>query len=389
MKNTGDYKIIFITHYKDLYGANRSLLNLIDGLLASGVIDLQLIAPCKGAIIDEVARRNVRYVVIPFINEITHQDAKMSLLKMILKTIYNWALIIWYARMLKEKGKKTVIHSNASATLIGAYFSYWLRIPHVWHIREFGMEDYKFKYNFGYRYFQYWLRKSKAAIAISKSIYHKRLKDEQIDRKEIIYNGVVFMQKLQQLKLLATQPDTKSKDKVVFGIIGFINKEKGQLEAIKAFNLLSTQYPNIELVIAGTGNNDYINKLKHLIKEYQLESKVRFTGFIDKVDEFYANIDFLLMCSRNEGLGRVTIEAMSHGIPVAGYDNGGTSEIIIHEYNGLLYSKGFAELFEMMVMFIENKAMVSTLKKNALKTVEEKFTIEAYSMAVYNVYQSL
>jgi glycosyltransferase involved in cell wall biosynthesis len=52
------------------------------------------------------------------------------------------------------------------------------------------------------------------------------------------------------------------------------------------------------------------------------------------------------MCSKNEALGRVTIEAMSRGTPVIGFDNAGTSEIIKHAYNGFLYKEGASELSE-------------------------------------------
>ena len=103
----------------------------------------------------------------------------------------------------------------------------------------------------------------------------------------------------------------------------------------------------------------------------------------------YNKLDCLLMCAKNEALGRVTIEAMSKGVPVIGYDNAGTSEIIKHGYNGLLYSHGSATLSEMMLMYAKDKGMQKTLRENALHTVKDRFTIEAYAQAIYNVYQSI
>jgi len=40
------------------------------------------------------------------------------------------------------------------------------------------------------------------------------------------------------------------------------------------------------------------------------------------------------MCSRHEAMGRVTVEAMSACLPVIGFDNGGTAELIEHERSG-------------------------------------------------------
>ena len=68
-------------------------------------------------------------------------------------------------------------------------------------------------------------------------------------------------------------------------------------------------------------------------------------GFVKNTDEIYKAIDILLMFSRAEGFGRVTIEAMQRAIPVIGLDQGGTSELIQHRKNGVLFQnlQGFLE----------------------------------------------
>jgi hypothetical protein len=53
--------------------------------------------------------------------------------------------------------------------------------------------------------------------------------------------------------------------------------------------------------------------------------------------------DALLMCSRCEALGRVTIEAMLLGKAVIGANTGGTPELITNGVTGLLYQYGDIE----------------------------------------------
>ncbi|MEP6844367.1 MAG: glycosyltransferase family 4 protein [Panacibacter sp.] len=381
-------KIIYITHYADLYGANRSLINLVEGLVNIGVKNILVILPAEGKICELLKKIGIEYRLIPFVNETYYAGEKPLLIKKIAKFFYNWYIVFRYSGSLKKEGKP-IIHSNSSATLIGAYFSMWLSAPHVWHIREFGSDDYNLNYNFGYDFFNKWLNKAQAVIAVSKAVYEKRVKYCTAPKKKVIYNAALFSNQLSHEK----QGNSNSKDredgKIIFGIIGLINEEKNQEEAIDAFKLFCHKNKNGKLLIAGNGTSEYIITLQEKVGQYALDDKIKFTGFIENTNEFYNKIDCLLICSKHEAFGRVTIEAMGTGIPVIGYNNAGTSEIIKHGYNGLFYINGAIDLSEHMLMFAANKELRKIMGQNAEKTVLQNFTIEVYTKAVYNIYQSL
>ncbi|QEC68026.1 glycosyltransferase family 4 protein [Panacibacter ginsenosidivorans] len=384
MNDLQKFRIIYITHYTELYGANKSLLNLIDGLTKKRITDLLVISPAKGKITEALADRNVPYKIIPFVNEIHEADSRPPFFKMMAKLLYNWYLVLKFGNKIKGN-KRSLIHTNASPALIGAYFSYWLKVPHVWHIREFGLADYNFQYNFGESYFKYWLNKSKAVIAISRSVYNERLSECKVSLKKVIYNGVIFQSELSTERSHAR---SKKDTDFVFGIIGLISKEKGHLDVIEAFYLFNRKNKNSTLAIAGAGNEKFIDLLQERIAAYNLEKKVIFYGYVTDTEKFYNNIDILLMCSKNEGLGRVTIEAMSYNVPVIGYNNAGTAEIIEHNYNGLLYNGTVNDLYEKMESSYNNKYLAE-IKKNALNTVKEKFTIEQYTDSICEIYEAI
>jgi glycosyltransferase involved in cell wall biosynthesis len=384
--NNSSFRIIFITHYTELYGANRSLLNLIEGLYKIGITNITVLTPVRGKINKELELKKIRNLVIPFKNETHYANKKNNALKEFAKLFYNWYVVLNYSRKLKITGK-TIIHTNASVTFIGAYFSYWLKLPHIWHIREFGMEDYNIKYNYGYKYFQYWLNKANAVIAISKAIYDKRIEACTAAIKKTIYNGVIFSNDLQTL--INSHRQRAASSNTTFGIIGVISKEKGQEEAIEAFAMLQKKYENILLIIAGEGDEQYVNSLKVKVADNNLQQQVTFPGFIKDTVVFYQSIDCLLMCSKNEALGRVTIEAMSKGVPVIGFDNAGTSEIIKDGVNGFLYKNGAAELAEKITSIIHGKNILPGITKNGFETVKQNFTIEKYAERVTEVYQRI
>ena len=62
--------------------------------------------------------------------------------------------------------------------------------------------------------------------------------------------------------------------------------------------------------------------------------------------------DVVLMCSRFESFGRVTVEAMLAGKPVIGAASGGTAELIQDGETGLLYEPGNHDELAMKIEYL-------------------------------------
>jgi len=60
----GGPRVAFLTHYAELYGANRSLLGLVDGLSGYGVRP-HVILPEPGDLLGALAARAVPAAVLP------------------------------------------------------------------------------------------------------------------------------------------------------------------------------------------------------------------------------------------------------------------------------------------------------------------------------------
>ena len=377
-----NYSIVFVSHYADLYGANRSMLNLIYGLQQKGVNNISVIIPTAGNICNELKKFSIKFYIIPFVNESYDYRKPPSYLKMLLKKYYNFYLVAKHRHRFK-KNKNLIIHTNSSVTFFGAYLAKSLSTPHAWHIREFGKPDYNFLYNFGEAYFLKWLNKASAVIYISNALLNYRMKEKIEPMYEIIYNGVISE------SAIADNVNIELKNKIFrFGISGHISEAKNQAEAIKACKLVNENF-GCELWIAGTGDKDFIKELQSLITSLNMQAHVKFTGFVDDIAAFYDSVDCILMCAKNEALGRVTIEAMSRGLPVIGFNNAGTSEIIKDGYNGLLYDNSYTELAEKMKTVINNYRSFKPMRQNALETVKKNFTIEKYTASVMKVYEQI
>lgn len=131
-----------------------------------------------------------------------------------------------------------------------------------------------------------------------------------------------------------------------------------------------------KLQIAGSAkkinDQNYKNKLLDIIKDYNLINEVTFLEHINKMEEFYKELDiFIHSAVIEEGFGLVVAEAMLAGCLVISSDSGGVADLIKNNETGINFPAG------------SNKA-VSELKKtlNVFLNAEENFSKEKYqSMA--------
>jgi glycosyltransferase involved in cell wall biosynthesis len=119
-------------------------------------------------------------------------------------------------------------------------------------------------------------------------------------------------------------------------LLGRFAESKGQEFAVRALAIARARGADIHLTIAGPGGGDASEKVAMLARRLKVDDHL--TLIPEGVDplEMWRQADVALMCSIGEGFGRVTVEAMKAGLPVCGVLSGGTSEIVVHETNGLL-----------------------------------------------------
>jgi len=143
-------KVVFVTHYSALYGANLSLLNLIDGLKKYNVESF-VICPSKGNMTAELEKGNIPFFVLPFKSWMSSSSI-ISRIKSPARLIINMVILPVLVKQVR-KWKADIIYTNSSVTPMGAFIAMILKKPHVWHIREFGKLDYQLQYDRGRRFF--------------------------------------------------------------------------------------------------------------------------------------------------------------------------------------------------------------------------------------------
>ena len=117
------------------------------------------------------------------------------------------------------------------------------------------------------------------------------------------------------------------------GLIGSSSvKYKGHREAICALAEIKHQIPDFLIYFIGPGRNEWISALA---KTLQLEEKVILVGKLkagDEIFQFLDSLDLYLHPSKQEGLPRAVIEAMSRGCPVLASSIAGIPELLSSEH---------------------------------------------------------
>ena len=174
---------------------------------------------------------------------------------------------------------------------------------------------------------------------------------------------------LQQLQLSPVHP--------LLGIMGRIDRHKGQLLLLQALQMLRERDINAEVLIVGEPTRgeeqgqSYMNSIKDFIYSHELENRVHMRPFMQDVETFYSAIDIFVMATIRETYGMVTGEAMIYGLPIVGSNAGGTVDLLA-EYNGYQLfktcdAKDLADKLQLLLTNLEqNQQQAQRAAQNAV-----------------------
>jgi glycosyltransferase involved in cell wall biosynthesis len=381
-------RVLFITHYAELYGANLSLLNLIEGLESYG-IQSHVIAPEEGDLLPGLARRGIPAAVLPFDWWVsTHRTLTGSMARL----FRNVRRLRSFAAQAVAHWGCNLVYSNSSVFAIGAMLAARLRLPHVWHFREFGRRDYGLFPDFGPLMFRLASQTADATIFVSRALRRAYLGRTPPASSHVIYNGVapeaVFDSRRRAAEALHGRHHP-----FTFVLIGRFRESKGQAVAIRAFAQVAARHPTARLLLVGgsgaTGDQDYFDHCRALASELGVADRVEFWGYIPDPERAFLEGDVALMCSRNEAMGRVTAEAMSACRPVIGFDSGGTSELIDQDRTGLLYRGGPEALAVCMARYLAAPDLAWQHGQAGWHAARRRHTTEAYAARIHEVLRGI
>lgn len=372
-------RVVFLTHYAAMYGANRSMLALIKGLRDSGV-EARVLSPSPGPLVDELEDEGIPCRVVRFWRWRTQPGSRW---KAPLRLIGNGVVLPAVVRSILD-WEADVVYTNSSVIPVGMWASAAVGLPHVWHVREFGRDDYDLRHDFGERWYSAWVRRSDAVVTVSKAL-ERHVRGHLNREVDVVYNGVVTRARAQRLRERSEAggdhdaAGAETDAPATFVIVGTLGGKKGQAEAIDALSLVQRRGLDAQLRVVGSGPEGAEEKLRQRADERDVGATVEFHGYVADPFAAYLSSDAVLVCSRREAMGRVTAEAMFACRPVIGYRGGATPELVADGETGLLYEDGSEELAEQMVHLARRPELGRRMGRRGWRRAFPDLTIERYT----------
>jgi len=378
-------KIAFISHYTDLYGANRSLLNLIDGVVGHGVVPL-VFCPREGELSATLREKGVETKILPYNNWVGGKWTRSRALKGIGRMIDS----LQSARSLSRECMQCecdLIYTNSSVTGVGALAAMYSGLPHVWHLREFTTQDYERTFDLGDFLTRRIIAQSRIVVCVSEAVRRHYFGEAPRKNVHVVYNGVSWERDFDQ-RVRIKDSDTKLNE-VVFALVGIFNPNKGNDIAIKAIGLLRSKGIRAKLLLAGYGDEKFMARCRSLCVQLNVADQVEFLGYVPDPFQVYQRVDAVLMCSRHEAMGRVTVESMSAMRPIIASAGGASHELVRDGVDGFLYHGDEHSLAACMEKLINLPDRGLAMGQAGWHKAREKFSVEAYSNQVLTLLKKI
>ena len=158
--------------------------------------------------------------------------------------------------------------------------------------------------------------------------------------------------------------------------LGRIHEKKGIELLIQAFKKVTNTFDDILLVITGSGDENYITKLKDKVKLLGLQEKIIFAGFVshDEKLELLKNAKIFVLTSYSDIHPRAIQDALTMGLPVVFTKVCDYPEI--DEYSaGISVGLDVELIYNALKKLLNDEQTLKSYSQNAKKLIREKFLL--------------
>jgi glycosyltransferase involved in cell wall biosynthesis len=320
-------RAVFVSHGSDYAGgAERSLVEMVRALRAvAPEIQITVVVPAAGIVADDARDAGVDVAIIP---QPWWAAAGHMRMRRRLKCLLQCVPAIVRSWWALGRFQPAVVVTNTVTVPAFPVAAWFRRVPHVWVLREYGKLDQDLTFALGTRLTFRVVRGvagSTVCCSVALREYSERVWGATNTR--VVYPAV----------LSASRPPRRRPTSLLrVVLVGRIAPAKGQLHAARVLARARALGADVSLTCVGPGLPSHVQQLEALVARLGVSRYFHIAGEACDVSAFYEKSDVALMCSDMEAFGRVTVEAMRHGLPICGIASGGTPEIVSHGQSGYI-----------------------------------------------------
>lgn len=351
-------KVLLIPSTTSVAGVSVNVLNLARLLRSANLLDT-VVCPSSGWLVDKLQDENLPFHILDLSYKVPH--AIFSSLKLF--------------HFLRKRKSAQIIHLNGRfPTLIALPSMILLKQRRfVVTVREFANT----------RSSGLFAWKRRLETLVWKYLCYKiSCVSEDLKREVTMQLGEKYASKVMTIKNWIYPQGlniSKTKEKIrerkydlkIIGI-GRLSFEKGFDVLISALSILRSKGYSVLCDIFGDGPEK--DKLYTQISKNGLEGRVRLCGVNSEVRSLLPQYDLVIIPSRKESFGLVTLEAYDAGIPVIASNIPGLREIVLPEKTGLVFTPDNTEsLAQQIIRLINSPELMNSLIERGREFVKSYF----------------
>ncbi len=363
-------KILSFSHDGNYYGAQRSLLGLLQGLRRRGH-EVALVVPARGPLADAASEGEIPLRILPY----PYPSARPARAWRFLREYPGAAAKI---RKAVAELRPDLIHFNTAACVAPAAALRLSGTPRVWHLRE--AAPYRRLLS---RLVRRW---SDGVIFNCRYIAKAYPLLQNLDGSAVVYNGLdISKPGPRKIEAVREEFGWKRGD-VAAAFAGQLRPHKDPMALIEAAARARRAGVPLKACLAGDG--PLLAELRSAVVKLCLEDTVSLPGFRDDSLAILAASDIVVCPSLVEPFPRVLLEAMALGLPVVACEVGGIPELVLHGQTGILFAPGDrAALAEALIGLAGDRKRREALGVAGQERHRERFSEDAYAAGVEKAIQ--
>ena len=169
------------------------------------------------------------------------------------------------------------------------------------------------------------------------------------------------------------------------GIVARLVPVKNHAMLIGAVAKVVKEIPDFHLAVIGGGELEA--PLKALAASLGVAGHVHFCGIVDEIEDVYADLNLLILSSKNEGTPVVLIEAVASGCPVAATKVGGIPEVLENGKYGFMLDS-VPELFaEQLAKAVRASRDIAALSSGDRQRFAANYSVAALAKRTDSLYR--
>ncbi|MCZ2356618.1 MAG: glycosyltransferase family 4 protein [Bacteroidia bacterium] len=380
--------IVFLHQGSEWYGSDKMLAALVVGLDKTK-FRVVVVLPQSGILSNYLESKNITIVY-----------CKLAVISRALFTVRGllslpfslWQNLRQLRQVLRPFGKIDILHTCTLAVLSGSIFAWRYKICHVWHIHEMIVNPPVVR-----RWLPRIIEKFSDSVPCNSTATRDLLISEcpKISHKAIVIENCVLPPETPSSPISLKEQYNYPSETILLGLVGRINRWKGQTLLVEAAATLFSQgITNFRVIFIGDvppGQDEFKIALQKKIAETNYQAYFQIISFQQDIWAFWPALDIAVVPSTEpEPFGLVAIEAMYSGKPVIAANHGGLTEIVVHEQTGLLFKPNdVTALADALKKLIFNPDLRISYGKSGKERVESHFSENSYIQKFDSLYASL